>query len=117
MFTLTLMALACDGIKQAEDLAPMITDSSAPDGSLITLYEDDDNAVWVNVYDEDMDSLSYNWSLSEWGVVNDVQTLPEGSMIKLPYDLTLHDQQLTCLVSDAWSSTRIDWILNVPEAM
>ena len=118
MFTLALMALACEGISPGDDLAPMITDSSTPDGGMITLYEDDENAVWVNVYDEDMESLTYNWSLSLEGVLTQgVEELPEGSMVRLDYRTTYHDQELIFQVSDAWNTTTMSWYLNVPEAM
>lgn len=103
-----------DGTKQADDLPPMIVNSHTPDGENIEL-EDENTVIWVQVYDEDEASLTYQWVLSDWGEAPDeiVDLTPEGSQITLERNMDLHRQVLTMVVSDASSSARMDWELIV----
>lgn len=109
------LLVACEGIQQGDNLPPQIVTASAEDGEVIKLDEDL-NTIWVQVYDEDPDSLTYTWTLSLWGEINEelVQVNPEGAQVELENDPDLDGQSLTCTVSDGVGSDRIDWTLSVP---
>ena len=109
------LLVACEGVKQGDNLPPQIVTASAEDGTVIKL-EGNTNIVWVQVYDEDPESLSYTWTLSLWGEISEdlVQVNPEGAQVELDGDPDLDGQSLTCIVSDGLGSDRIDWTLSVP---
>ena len=104
-----------DGVKQGDDLPPMIVDSYAADGESIELA-DEYTVIWVSVYDEDLESLQYVWVTSGWGQVPDelIDDTPEGSQITLEKNPDLHRQDLTLQVTDgSGNSVRLDWPLIV----
>ena len=119
LLAVAVLSGCADGVKQGDDLAPMIVDAYAADGESIEL-EEAYTVIWVSVYDEDLENLTYLWVTSEWGQVPDelVDDTPEGSQVTLEKNPDLHRQDLSLQVTDSsGNSVRLDWPLIVkPDA-
>jgi hypothetical protein len=111
---LALMALlvGCEAKTDDSDLPPQIVAASADDGDVIRLF-DEFTTVWVQIYDEDPNSLAYAWSVG--GTPLEHTLTNGGSQVLIQKNDSYDGVTLQCVVSDYSNETKIDWPLQIQD--
>ena len=109
---LMVLLVGCEAKIDDSDLPPQIVAAYVDDGAVIRLF-DEFTTVWVQVYDENPDSLAYAWSV-DGSALRDTLT-NEGSQVILQKDESYDGATLQCVVSDDSAETKITWPLRLQD--